>query len=157
MADERTPRQFTDHTRQQLLLKRVVVLDGPLDDDNGTLLAIQLLNLAAEDSEHDISFWINSPGGSVSAMLAIRDVMRLLPCASRRLVESFTAVGTHPSELAAERVAPEPFRAGVRWRDPFLTHTASQSAIENGRITVPLRAERVAGRAGGACERGGLR
>lgn len=56
------------------------MLDGGLDDDNGTLLTTQLLTLAAEDSEAGISLWIHSPGGSVPAMLAIRDVIRLIPC-----------------------------------------------------------------------------
>ena len=44
-----------------------------------TLLATQLLTLAAEDPAADIALWINSPGGSVPSMLAIRDVMRLVP------------------------------------------------------------------------------
>jgi ATP-dependent Clp protease protease subunit len=56
------------------------VLDGVLDDDNGTLLATQLLTLAAEDPAADVALWINSPGGSVPSMLAIRDIMRLVPC-----------------------------------------------------------------------------
>jgi ATP-dependent Clp protease protease subunit len=75
-----TPRLFTDHARQQLLLQRVLVLDGVLDDDNGMLLITQLLTLAAEDPAADIALWIHSPGGSVPSMLAIRDVMRLVPC-----------------------------------------------------------------------------
>lgn len=66
--------------RERLLLRRVVVLDGPLDDDNGALLATQLLTLAAEDPRADIALWIRSPGGSVPSMLAIRDVMNLVPC-----------------------------------------------------------------------------
>lgn len=74
------PRQFTPGMRERLLLERVVVLDGVLDDDNGTLLATQLLTLAAEDPRADIALWIHSPGGSVPSMLAIRDVMRLVPC-----------------------------------------------------------------------------
>jgi ATP-dependent Clp protease protease subunit len=77
--DEKTP-QFTWRTRDQLFSRRIVVLDGVLDDDNGTLLATQLLSLAAEDPDAGISLWIHSPGGSVPAMLAIRDVMRLVPC-----------------------------------------------------------------------------
>ncbi len=72
---------FTDRMRQQLLHQRILVLDGVLDDDNGTLLATQLLTLAAEDPAADIALWINSPGGSVPSMLAIRDTMRLVPCA----------------------------------------------------------------------------
>ncbi|HLH82313.1 MAG TPA: ATP-dependent Clp protease proteolytic subunit, partial [Trebonia sp.] len=66
--------------RQELLLRRIVVLDGVLDDDNGTLLITQLLSLAADDPAADIALWIHSPGGSVHSMLAIRDVMRLVPC-----------------------------------------------------------------------------
>jgi ATP-dependent Clp protease protease subunit len=77
--DDKAP-MFTEQMRQQLLLKRVLVLDGALDDDNGMLLAAQLLTLAAEDPASDIALWIHSPGGSVASMLAIRDVMRLVPC-----------------------------------------------------------------------------
>lgn len=79
MTDDKPP-QFTELMRQQLLLKRVLVLDGVLDDDNGMLLAAQLLALAAEDPVADIALWIHSPGGSVPSMLAIRDVMNLVPC-----------------------------------------------------------------------------
>jgi len=77
---ESQPRQFTTGMRERLLHDRVVVLDGVLDDDNGTVLATQLLSLAADDPRADIALWIHSPGGSVPSMLAIRDVMRLLPC-----------------------------------------------------------------------------
>jgi ATP-dependent Clp protease protease subunit len=80
MADEMKVPMFSEQTRLGLLRRRVVVLDGQLDDDNGTLLATQLLTLAAEDPDRDISLWIHSVGGSVPSMLAIRDVMRLVPC-----------------------------------------------------------------------------
>jgi ATP-dependent Clp protease protease subunit len=65
------PRQFSTGMRERLLHERIVVLDGALDDDNGTLLASQLLTLAAEDPRADIALWIHSPGGSVPAMLAL--------------------------------------------------------------------------------------
>ncbi|RJO79248.1 ATP-dependent Clp protease proteolytic subunit [Nocardia panacis] len=77
--DDKTP-LFNWHTREQLLSRRILVLDGPLDDDNGPVLMTQLLTLAAEDAEAGISLWIHSPGGSVAAMLAIRDIIRLVPC-----------------------------------------------------------------------------
>src|SRR5271154_422811 len=80
MAQEEKNPLFSERMREQLLRRRILVLDGVLDDDNGTLLATQLLTLAAEDPAADIALWIHSPGGSVPAMLAIRDVMRLLPC-----------------------------------------------------------------------------
>jgi ATP-dependent Clp protease protease subunit len=71
---------FTERFRLALLERRVLVLDGVLDDDNGTLLAAQFLTLADEDPAADIALWINSPGGSVPSMLAIRDIMGLVPC-----------------------------------------------------------------------------
>jgi ATP-dependent Clp protease protease subunit len=77
--DDKNP-AFSERVREQLLVRRVLVLDGILDDDNGTLLATQLLMLAGEDPAADVALWINSPGGSVPSMLAIRDVMRLVPC-----------------------------------------------------------------------------
>jgi ATP-dependent Clp protease protease subunit len=80
MADETKVPMFSEQTRLGLFRRRIVVLDGQLDDDNGTLLATQLLTLAAEDPDADISLWIHSIGGSVPSMLAIRDVMRLVPC-----------------------------------------------------------------------------
>lgn len=78
MSDTQPP-LFTDAIRRELYERRVLILNGPLDDDNGTLLATQLIALAAEDPAADIAFWIHSPGGSVPAMLAIRDVMRTIP------------------------------------------------------------------------------
>ncbi|MEJ7635358.1 ATP-dependent Clp protease proteolytic subunit [Aeromicrobium sp.] len=80
MADTDKIHLFSAQARQQLLHRRVLVLDGALDDDNGTMLATQLLTLAAEDPTADAVLWIHSPGGSVPSMLAIRDVMRLVPC-----------------------------------------------------------------------------
>jgi ATP-dependent Clp protease protease subunit len=80
MTEETRPPFFTEQVRGQLLHQRVVVLDGVLNDDNGMLLTAQLLTLAAEDAAADIALWIHSPGGSVPSMLAIRDVMNLVPC-----------------------------------------------------------------------------
>ena len=80
MAQEEKIPVFTERTRLSLLQRRILVLDGVLDDDNGTLLATQLLALADEDPGADVALWIHSPGGSVPSMLAIRDIMRLIPC-----------------------------------------------------------------------------
>src|SRR6185312_9475068 len=73
-------RLFSPGLRERFFGQRVLILDGALDDDNGTVLATQMLSLASEDPRQDIALWIHSPGGSVPAMLAIRDVMRLVPC-----------------------------------------------------------------------------
>lgn len=79
MTDTPTPPLFSETVRREFYDRRVLVLDGALDDDNGTLLATQLITLAADDPTSDISLWIHSPGGSVPAMLAIRDVMHTIP------------------------------------------------------------------------------
>ena len=79
MSEDTPLPQFGPEARRALFHDRVLVLDGALDDDNGTLLMTQLLGLAAEDPTTDIALWIHSPGGSVPSMLAIRDLMHLIP------------------------------------------------------------------------------
>ncbi len=64
----------------RLLKDRVIFLGGPVTDDSANLIIAQLLFLSNEDSKADIHFYINSPGGSVSAGLAIYDTMRFLRC-----------------------------------------------------------------------------
>ncbi|ACQ81941.1 Endopeptidase Clp [Beutenbergia cavernae DSM 12333] len=80
MPREQTPtRPLDDELASRLLHQRIIVLGTGLDDVVGNRLCAQLLLLSAEDPRADISLWINSPGGSVPAMLAIHDVMRLIP------------------------------------------------------------------------------
>lgn len=59
----------------RLLKERIVFLSGAVDDDTANLIIAQLLFLEAEDPKKDIHLYINSPGGSVSAGLAILDTM----------------------------------------------------------------------------------
>lgn len=59
----------------RLLRENIIFLDGPIDDHTANLVIAQLLFLQSEDPKKDISFYINSPGGSVSAGLAIVDTM----------------------------------------------------------------------------------
>ncbi|HXP20391.1 MAG TPA: ATP-dependent Clp protease proteolytic subunit [Streptosporangiaceae bacterium] len=63
----------------RLLYHRIIVLGSEVDDQVANRLCAQLLLLSAEDPRGDISLYINSPGGSVSAGLAIYDTMRLVP------------------------------------------------------------------------------
>ena len=65
---------------QQLLQKRIVFLGSPIDDAVANIVCAQLILLESEDSERDISIYINSPGGSVTAGLAIYDTMQLVNC-----------------------------------------------------------------------------
>jgi ATP-dependent Clp protease, protease subunit len=71
--------RIEDELTHRLMHQRIIVLGEALEETNGNRLMHQLLLLSAEDPRSDISLWINSPGGSVSAMLAIHDVMRLIP------------------------------------------------------------------------------
>jgi ATP-dependent Clp protease protease subunit len=64
---------------QQLLKRRIVFLGNVVDDNLANLVCAQLL-LLAEDSDRDIAVYINSPGGSVTAGLAIYDTMQYVPC-----------------------------------------------------------------------------
>jgi ATP-dependent Clp protease, protease subunit len=63
----------------RLLYQRIIVLGSEVDDRVANRLCAQLLLLSAEDPRGDISLYINSPGGSVSAGLAIYDTMQLIP------------------------------------------------------------------------------
>src|SRR6188508_2710628 len=64
----------------RLLKDRVVVLGATIDDDIANVIIAQLLFLDSEDSGKDIMLYINSPGGAVSAGLAIYDTMQFLHC-----------------------------------------------------------------------------
>ncbi len=68
-----------DQLVSRLLYHRIVVLGAEVDDRVANRICAQLLLLAAEDPRSDISLYINSPGGSVSAGLAMYDTMRLIP------------------------------------------------------------------------------
>ncbi len=65
---------------QRLLKERIIFLGTQVDDTSANLICAQLLLLAAEEPEKDISLYINSPGGSVTAGLAIYDTMQFVPC-----------------------------------------------------------------------------
>lgn len=64
----------------RLLNERIVMLSDEVNDTTASLVIAQLLHLESEDPDKDISFYINSPGGSVSAGLAIYDTMNYIKC-----------------------------------------------------------------------------
>ena len=64
----------------RLLTDRIIFLGGPVNDQMANLIVAQLLFLASEDPEKDISLYINSPGGSVTAGLGIVDTMNFINC-----------------------------------------------------------------------------
>lgn len=71
-------RAFDIYSR--LLKDRIILLGTPIDDEVANLVVAQLLFLQAEDPKKDIDLYINSPGGSVTAGLAIYDTMQVLSC-----------------------------------------------------------------------------
>jgi len=79
MSTHAPTRPYDDELVARLAHERIVVLSTALDEHTGHRLAAQLVLLAAEDPRTDVTMWISSPGGSVPAMLAIHDVMRLIP------------------------------------------------------------------------------
>ena len=74
----RTERAYDIYSR--LLKDRIIFLGGPIDDNCANVIVAQLLFLSNEDSKSDVHLYINSPGGSISAGLAIYDTMQFLRC-----------------------------------------------------------------------------
>jgi ATP-dependent Clp protease protease subunit len=70
---------FGDMLDERLLRERIVWLEGEVRDENSNRIAKQLQVLAAEDPERDITLYINSPGGSITAGMVIYDTMQLIP------------------------------------------------------------------------------
>lgn len=64
----------------RLLKERIIFIDGEINDATADLVVAQILFLESENSEKDISIYINSPGGSVTAGLAIYDTMQYVKC-----------------------------------------------------------------------------
>ena len=64
----------------RLLKDRIIFIGTPIDDEIANLIIAQLLFLQAEDAEKDINMYVNSPGGSVTAGLAIYDTIQFLKC-----------------------------------------------------------------------------
>ncbi len=78
-AGERPIAGLDDQIYNRLLKERIIFLGSDVRDDNANAICAQLLLLAAEDSEADIWLYINSPGGSVTAGMAIFDTMQWVP------------------------------------------------------------------------------
>lgn len=79
METERPGTGLDDQIYNRLLKERIIFLGSDVRDDNANAICAQLLLLAAEDPEKDIWLYINSPGGSVTAGMAIYDTMNWIP------------------------------------------------------------------------------
>jgi ATP-dependent Clp protease, protease subunit len=87
IVDPQSSSSYRDYQRQRqltlgdlLLENRIILLQGEIHDGNANELVMKLLYLQSENRRKDIHFYINSPGGSVSATLAIYDTMQILSC-----------------------------------------------------------------------------
>ena len=78
MAERPAP-GLDDQIYNRLLKERIIFLGSDVRDDNANAICAQLLLLSAEDPETDIWLYINSPGGSVTAGMAIYDTMKWIP------------------------------------------------------------------------------
>ena len=85
----RGERSFDIYSR--LLKDRIVFLSGEIDDDTANLVVAQMLFLEMENPDADISLYINSPGGSVTAGMAIFDTMNYIKCNVRTVVIGMAA------------------------------------------------------------------
>ena len=72
------PMAYDDSVFQRLLKERIIFLGSPVEDTVANLICAQMLLLAAEDPDRDIYLYINSPGGSISAGMAIYDTMQFV-------------------------------------------------------------------------------
>ena len=102
----RGERSFDIYSR--LLNERIIFLGQAVDDDIANLIVAQLLHLESEDPEKDIQLYVNSPGGSVDAGLAIYDTMRFIKpdvsticCGWAMSMGSVVAVGGAPGKRMA--------------------------------------------------------
>ncbi|MFG2681948.1 ATP-dependent Clp protease proteolytic subunit [Streptomyces sp. NPDC048392] len=85
------PSPFDDRLAEQLLDQRIVLLGTQVDEVSANRVCAQLLILSAQDPRTDISLYINSPGGSVHAGLAVYDTMQLIPNDVSTLAMGFAA------------------------------------------------------------------
>lgn len=80
MAQASAGMNLSDSVYERLLRERIIFLGTQVDDEIANKLCAQILLLSAEDPTRDISLYINSPGGSVTAGMAIYDTMKYSPC-----------------------------------------------------------------------------
>ncbi len=122
----------------RLLKERIIFLGSPIDDNVANLVVAQLLFLEAEDSEKDINVYINSPGGVVSAGLAIYDTMRYI-----KAKVSTTCVGEAASIAALLLAAGE---KGKRFALPnarVMIHQPSATGISGQATDIEIHAREI--------------
>lgn len=98
----------------RLLNERIVFLNGPVDDHSANLIVAQMLHLESQDSEKDINFYINSPGGVVTSGMAIYDVMQFIkPDVATYVMGQACSMGSLLAQAGAK---------GKRYMLPYARH-----------------------------------
>ncbi|WP_432488431.1 ClpP family protease [Kineococcus sp. SYSU DK018] len=121
---ESTPRgERTSDVFSRLLSERIVFLGGEIDDGVANVVIAQLLHLASEDPTADVSVYVNSPGGSATALMAIYDTMRFV----QPDVATF-CVGQAASAAAVLLAAGAPGKRSVLEHSRVLLHQPSGGA-----------------------------
>ena len=122
----------------RLLKERIIFLGGPIDDAVASTVIAQLLFLQFEDPKKDISIYINSPGGSVSAGLAIIDTMNhIKPEISTVCVGLAASMGTHILASGAK---------GKRFSLPnseIMIHQPSMAGVEGKASDIEITAKQI--------------
>ncbi len=108
----------------RLLRERIILVNGPIDDDMASLIVAELLFLASESAERDINMYINSPGGVITAGLGIYDTMR-----SIRAPIATTCVGQAASFGTILLMAGDP---GKRYALPHARIHMHQPLVQGG-------------------------
>jgi ATP-dependent Clp protease protease subunit len=102
----------------RLLNERIVFLNGPVDDHSANLVVAQILHLESADSEKDIHFYINSPGGIITSGMAIYDVMQFVkPDVATYVMGQACSMGSFLAQAGAE---------GKRYMLPHARHMIHQ-------------------------------
>ena len=102
----------------RLLNERIVFLNGPVDDYSANLVIAQMLHLESADSDKDIHFYINSPGGVITSGMGIYDVMQFIkPDVATYVIGQACSMGSFLAQAGA---------AGKRFMLPYARHMIHQ-------------------------------
>jgi len=122
----------------RLLKERIIFLGSPIDDTIANLVVAQLLFLEAEDAEKDINIYVNSPGGVVSAGLAIYDTMQYI-----KPKVATTCVGMAASIAALLLAAGEPGKRFALPRARVMIHQPSAYGISGQATDIDIHAKEI--------------
>jgi ATP-dependent Clp protease, protease subunit len=136
---EKTPmgeRAYDIYSR--LLKERIIFLTGVIDDDVANIVIAQMLFLQSEDTKKDISLYVNSPGGSVTAGLAIIDTMNHIgPNVSTMCIGMAASMGAHILAAGAKS------KRFALPNSEIMIHQPSQGGVEGKATDIEITAKQI--------------